>query len=80
MSTSMIYSCNQTCLDSNCVYVMNSEREETLGFFCISVKRCMVPMNKKDTIVMLLCAVMSEQFDHGKKRYGQRLEQCTSCS
>lgn len=48
-------------------------REETL-FVCVSVKRCMIPVKKKDTVVMLLCAVMSGQFDHGKRRYGQRSE------
>lgn len=51
----------------------DSKREETLCV-CVSVKRCMVPMKKKDTVVMLLCAVMSGQFDHGKRKYGQRLE------
>lgn len=31
----------------------------------------------KDAVVMLSCAVMSGQLGHGKRRYGQRLEQCS---
>lgn len=33
----------------------------------------------KGAVVMLLCAVMSGQLGHGKRRYGQRLEQCAAC-
>lgn len=29
---------------------------------------------------MLLCAVTSGQLGHGKRRYGQRLQQCAACS
>lgn len=34
----------------------------------------------KDAVVMLLCAVMSGQLGHGKRRYGQWLEPCAACS
>lgn len=34
----------------------------------------------KDAVVMLLCAVMSGQLGHGKRTYGQRLEQCAAYS
>lgn len=52
---------------------IHSEREETSVFLCFC-QEMHGTCEKKDTVVMLLCALMSGQFDHGKRRYAQRFK------